>query len=129
MGEKRAAYCGTVDGYQRHRAHGERACLDCAEAYVIGRAGQRPATLVVEIPKSAEHPLQYAAALRGREVADALTPSDRARLVAALHARGWTDVQIAQHTRMTTFTTAEIRGRLGLLPNTPSDATSTRGVA
>jgi hypothetical protein len=71
--------------------------------------------------------LQYQAARDGREPAEALPTLARARLVVELHRRGWTDVEIATWTRQTTFTTAEIRGRLGLLPNTRPDATE--GVA
>lgn len=122
--------CGTPRGYRRHVRRGEVTCRACCDAYAAHRALERAGGPVeVELAEEIERPLQYAAALAGREVAEALTPPDRAGLVRELHRRGWTDVEIAQHTRMTTFTAAEIRGRLGLLPNSPSDATSTRGVA
>ena len=57
-------------------------------------------------------------ALNGDWPADALSTTDRAKLVGILHGRGWTDVEIAVHTRMTTYTTGRIRARLGLAPNT-----------
>lgn len=53
----------------------------------------------------------------GVEPAEALPAYARDWLVAELHDRGWTDLEIAAHTRMTTYTTARIRGRLGLPPN------------
>ncbi len=53
----------------------------------------------------------------GEFPAEALTTSDRADLVADLHALGWTDVDIASHTKQTTYTTARIRARLGLTAN------------
>ncbi len=59
-----------------------------------------------------DHPLQYRAALDGREPAEALTTRDRARLVAELTAAGWSVPDIAEHTRQTTYTTARIRDRL-----------------
>jgi len=46
--------------------------------------------------------------------AEALPPADRERLVGELWAAGWTDVEIATHTHMSTYTTARIRARLGL---------------
>lgn len=55
----------------------------------------------------------------GVEPAEALHTRDREDLVAGLVERGWTDQQIATHTRMTTYTTARIRERLGLAPNQP----------
>lgn len=71
--------------------------------------------------------LHYREALAGREPAEALPTHVRHRLVAQLHGAGWTDVEIAAHTRMTTYTTARIRAGLGLLPNRPS--ATTRGAA
>lgn len=125
----RVIRCGTESGYRRHRYRREVTCRACCDAHAAHRAIERFGDHV-GLAEEIEHPLQYAAALAGREVAEALTAPDRARLVRQLHGRGWTDVQIAQRTRMTTFTTGEIRSRLGLLPNLPSDdATSTRGVA
>jgi hypothetical protein len=57
-------------------------------------------------------------AMDGDLPAEALRPLDRQALVLILHQRGWTDVEIAAHTRMTTYTTGRIRARLGLAPNT-----------
>jgi hypothetical protein len=59
----------------------------------------------------------YQACLDGREPADILRSSWRDELVHKLHRRGWTDVEIATHTRMTTYTTARIRSRMKLQPN------------
>lgn len=50
----------------------------------------------------------------GHLPAEALSTKDRETLVWDLHAAGWTDCEIATHTRMTTFTTGRIRARLGL---------------
>lgn len=56
-------------------------------------------------------------ACHGLEPAEALDPRDREDLVAELVVRGWSDVQIAEHTRMSTYTTGRIRDRLQLAPN------------
>lgn len=50
-------------------------------------------------------------------VAEALAPHKRHRLVRALHREGLTDVEIAERTRMSTFTAWRIRAELGLAPN------------
>jgi hypothetical protein len=50
----------------------------------------------------------------GREPAESLEPADREQLVYELWALSWTDVEIAAHTRMTTYTAGRIRERLGL---------------
>lgn len=50
----------------------------------------------------------------GHAPAEALPTRDRARLVRELWAAGMTDVEIATHTRMSTYTTARIRARLEL---------------
>lgn len=55
----------------------------------------------------------------GRVPAEALTPGDRERLVREFHTAGWTDIEIATQTRMTTYTTGRIRERLELQPNRP----------
>lgn len=57
---------------------------------------------------------RYERALAGDIPADELPTSERAQLVAELHILGWTDADTAAHTRMTTYTTARIRARLGL---------------
>jgi hypothetical protein len=56
-------------------------------------------------------------ALDGDLPADALSTVDRRALVLVLHNCGWTDVEIASHTRMSTYTTARIREGLGLAGN------------
>lgn len=61
--------------------------------------------------------LLYLTCLRGKEPAEVLLPTDRDRLVRRLHMAGWSDVEIATHTRMTTYTTVRVRSRLGLEPN------------
>lgn len=60
----------------------------------------------------------YQACLAGRTPAEALGAFARGLLVAELAAVGWTDQRIAQHTRMTAYTTNRIRQRLGLPANT-----------
>ncbi|MFI0469271.1 hypothetical protein ACH347_34795 [Saccharopolyspora sp. 5N102] len=55
----------------------------------------------------------------GEQPAEALSADARERLVYALHQQGWTDAEIAAHTRMTTYTTARIRDRLRIAPNGP----------
>ncbi|GAB3372482.1 hypothetical protein [Amycolatopsis echigonensis] len=52
--------------------------------------------------------------LRGLVPADALSTVDRAAVVARLHGDGLTDGEIAEITRLTTYTTGRIRARLGL---------------
>ncbi|MEV6879694.1 hypothetical protein [Amycolatopsis sp. NPDC051128] len=66
-----------------------------------------------------------AACRRGDEPAELLSAADRARLVRWFWRLGWTDVEIAQHTSMTTYTTGRIRARLGLAAH----PTSTKGAA
>jgi len=56
-----------------------------------------------------DHPLQYRAALQGLLPAEALTTRDRHRLVALFIDAGMSDVEIADRTRMTTYTTNRIR--------------------
>lgn len=56
----------------------------------------------------------------GELPAEVLPPDARAQLVAELHRRGWTDTEIATHTRMTTYTTARIRDALLLPSNRPA---------
>lgn len=60
---------------------------------------------------------QLAEALAGREPAEALPPRERRQLVAQLVAAGWTDADMAAHTRWSTYTVARVRGGLGLAPN------------
>lgn len=51
--------------------------------------------------------------------AEALSTKDREDLVWNLVQQGWGDQQIAEHTRMTEYTTARIRERLELTANRP----------
>jgi hypothetical protein len=53
----------------------------------------------------------------GRLPAEMLHSRDREDLVWHLVAAGWSDRQIAEHTRMTDYTTARIRSRLELPAN------------
>lgn len=48
---------------------------------------------------------------------EALTQDERWQLVAELHRTGWTDQDIAGHTRATEYTIARIRTAMGLKPN------------
>jgi hypothetical protein len=50
----------------------------------------------------------------GTEPAEALTAVEREHLVYELWCFGWTDAEIAAHTRMSTYTVGRIRERLGL---------------
>jgi hypothetical protein len=60
---------------------------------------------------------QYRACLDGSDPAEVLPTGARERLVTELHGRGWTDVEIAAHTSMTTYTAQRIRSRLELPVN------------
>lgn len=51
---------------------------------------------------------------RGNWPAELLTVAEREHLIFELWSYGWTDVQIASHTKLSTYTTGRIRGRLGL---------------
>lgn len=53
----------------------------------------------------------------GQLPAEALSQRDREDLIAELVDHGWTDTDIAAHTRLSTYTTGRIRSRLGLEPN------------
>ena len=53
----------------------------------------------------------------GREPAESLTPQDREDLIGHLHRAGWSDEDMARHTRLSMYTTARIRDRIGLAPN------------
>jgi hypothetical protein len=55
----------------------------------------------------------YASAARGHLPAEALPTRLRWRLVAALHRMGWTDVEVAEWTRMTPYTAGRIREGMG----------------
>lgn len=63
--------------------------------------------------------------LRGELIAEELTSTSRELVVAWLHAQGLTDTEVAERTRMSTYTTSRIRSRLGLPPRrSPSMARS-----
>jgi DNA-binding NarL/FixJ family response regulator len=63
--------------------------------------------------------------VRGERVAEELTTTARELVVAWLHARGLTDTEVAERTRMSTFTASRIRIRLGLVAHRfPSTARS-----
>lgn len=55
----------------------------------------------------------------GTEPAERLTPRDREDLLYHLHRAGWSDQDIARHTRLSLYTTGRIRDRLGLEPHHP----------
>jgi hypothetical protein len=57
----------------------------------------------------------------GREPAETLSPRDRDELVYDLWCAGWSDTEIAAHTRLSTYTAARIRRRLGLAPQPRSE--------
>jgi hypothetical protein len=59
----------------------------------------------------------WLACWQGRLPAEVLPTKDREDLVWQLVTAGWSDLQIAQHTCMTVYTTARIRDHLGLGPN------------
>lgn len=61
----------------------------------------------------------YRQAKAGFLPAEALPTHLRWRLVVDLHREGWTDVEIAEHTVMTTYTTCRIREGMGLTINRP----------
>lgn len=67
---------------------------------------------------------RWIAACAGTLPADALPTRDREDLVRQLHQQGWTDVEIAEHTSMTTYTTGRIRARLGLAPHHQKEASA-----
>lgn len=60
----------------------------------------------------------YRRALEGEVPAESLPTFLRWRLVATLHRAGLSDVEIAEVSRMSTYTTARIRAGMGLKPNT-----------
>lgn len=64
-----------------------------------------------------EHQIRMA--MQGLLIAEELPTKARERLFTELHALGWTDLEMAEHTRTTPYTTVRIRERLGLRPNRP----------
>ena len=55
----------------------------------------------------------------GVEPAESLDPRDREQLVYELWLDGWTDAEIATHTKLSTYTAARIRDRLVGSPGAP----------
>jgi hypothetical protein len=109
------AACGTDAGYQQHRALGEPACTGCCDAHAVTNANQRAqARTRAGLPVN---PIQYRAALYGREPAEVLCGADRDLLWRTLLEQGWPARRIAEHTRTSTYTTGRIRERLGLSAN------------
>ncbi|GAB3670460.1 hypothetical protein GCM10027597_01770 [Saccharopolyspora tripterygii] len=78
---------------------------------------RRPLTNPPTAPTARSPQRRWRACCRGELPAEALSTRDREDLVAELHTRGWTDAQIALHTRMSLYTTARIRDRIGRDPN------------
>lgn len=67
--------------------------------------------------RSENHLLAMAKA--GLLVAEELPTTAREQLFTDLWALGWSDLEMAEHTRTSLYTTARIRDRLGLRPNRP----------
>ena len=109
--------CGTEAAFQRHRDLGDAGCAKCWDAHEVALANRRERYR--RRPGAPIHPIHYRAALAGREPGEALNGADRELLVRTLVAWGWTDLRIAEHTRMTTYTTCRIRERIGLAANQP----------
>lgn len=65
-------------------------------------------------PKPQSRARLLAACWAGQEPAELLDPRERELLLFELWQARWTDEEIAQHTRMTLYTTCRIRERLGL---------------
>lgn len=83
---------------------------------MTGRRRPLPFALVLDRPRASQW--IWVACVEGREPAESLPTKDREDLVYHLvNDLEWTDLQVAEHTRMTTATTARIRERLGLVPN------------
>jgi len=83
----------------------------------------RPLAVHPDRPRSPH--FQWRAACAGSVPAELLPTKDREDLIWDLHELGWTDVEIATHTMLSTYTTARIRTRLGLVAN----RAQTEGVA
>lgn len=59
-------------------------------------------------------PRLLAACWAGQEPAERLTRGERDLLLFELWTKGWTDLQMSVHMKLTLFTTCRIRERLGL---------------
>lgn len=73
--------------------------------------------------------LLWRACCAGLEPAESLDARDREDLVADLVGRGWSDVEIASLTRMSTYTTARIRSRVAATAQVGEWERMTRQVA
>lgn len=88
---------------------------------MTGRRRALPAAIALGRPRSSQW--IWEACVEGREPAESLPTNDREDLVYHLvHDLGWTDLQVAEHTRMTTSVTVRIRERIGLAPNHESSS-------
>lgn len=65
-------------------------------------------------------PQTLAACWAGKEPAELLTRGERDLLLFELWMKGWTDLQVSVHMKLTLFTTCRIRERLGLPVRRPS---------
>jgi len=106
--------CGTPAAWRRHHARGEYPCIPCADAWNARCHAYR-----AERIQARRRCALYRDALDGLEPAEALATRDRENLIAELHGRRWTDVEIGEYTRTTLYTVARIRDRLGLSANRP----------
>lgn len=89
---------------------------------MTGRRRCLPSALALGRPRASQW--IWMACVEGIEPAESLPTKDREDLVHHLVSDlGWTDLQVAEHTRMSTATTVRIRERIGLPPN--HDATIT----
>ena len=77
-----------------------------------------PRSLVVpRNPRARVNSAKWRQCAAGRLPAESLSQRDRDDLVRALHSRGWTDAEIADHCRMSLYTAGRILDRLELTPN------------
>lgn len=77
-----------------------------------------PAAVDLAAPRA--HWRLWQRCMEGKEPAESLPTKDREDLVWQLHERHWSDKEIADHTRMTLYTTVRIRERLGLAAQQPA---------
>lgn len=78
---------------------------------------RRRLTAPPDPPESRSRYERWRKCCHGEVPAEALSARDREDLIAELHALRWSDVEIAEHTKLSTYTAARIRDRLGLTPN------------
>lgn len=111
---------------QARRDHTRRAAVDRARRAKLVRdiaafKNRR------DLPLAEPDPMRdlYVLCLDGEAPAEALSTVARGLLVAELCIDGWTDQQIAAHTRLTLYTATRIRAGLGLSPHFGSGEVST----